>query len=144
MRAIWMFVFAYSLSFASEIISSVTQSERGWQIECQSARQLFLKHSRATRLALKQFKEGDVIDVKGSGVVTITHTDVRAILFADEREERASCDSINAIEIFAIPRSGSCYLKSLVQQNFPSVPVRRHSGDDIRYDCWVRLHVRSK
>lgn len=127
MRALWIFIFACSLSFSVEVISSISQTERGWQIESESGRKLFLKSGRDVRFALSQLSEGDSLEVKGSGVVALSHAGMEATLFAEEREERLSNEEIDAIEIFAIPRSGSRYLKSLVQQNFPALRVTMNS-----------------
>lgn len=117
-------VFLTATLFAGEEIIDKLKGEKGC-ITLESGRVLHFADDPLVDQALNQMEEGDVLNVRGSGVVVVSHKGTDLLLFADESEFQGQ--PIDSISLYALPRAGSRHIAILLRHNLPKTTVRIHA-----------------
>jgi len=121
--------------FAGEEVIASFDMEEG-SITLQSGRALRFANHPLVERAIGQMEEGDKLQVEGKGVVVVSHERSEILLFADENEFKG--EPIEAIELFAFPRSGSRHLAVVLRSNLPNTPVRAYRPKSEAFEAIVR------
>lgn len=103
----------------------------GSAVTLTSGRILHFADDPKVQHVLRQMQEGDRVNLQGKGVVVVSYPTSALLLFADEGEQ--PCESVQEIELFSLPRSGSRMLLSLLRYNLPNTQVRWHRFDHEKF-----------